>query len=190
MDVKKVAATAKGKTAKVGKADMALNFTGKLYGIKKRLKGLIEIERHEVRQRESVPILKRLRQWLNKRLHRAMPKGLLGKALGYLGKQWYKLTIYTENGYLNIDNSPAENAICPFVIGRKNWLFSGTQEGAKGSAVLSSIIEIAKANGLEPFEYLSRIFKELPQAQSLEDVEVLLPWKVSSESLPILSTEE
>ena len=76
---------------------------------------------------------------------------------------------------MSIDNNGVERAIRPFVTGRKNWLFSDTVQGAKASANLYSLIETAKANGIEPYRYLTQVFKELPAAQSLEDFEALLP---------------
>ncbi len=76
-----------------------------------------------------------------------------------------------------IDNNGAENAIRPFVIGRKNWLFSNSVNGVKASANLYSLIETAKANGLEPYAYLHKVFTELPGATSVEDIEALLPWR-------------
>ena len=179
IDAQKAAATRKGKKANTGKADVALNLIGKLYGIERRIKNHSDEERYQTRQRDSLPVLAKLRRWLDKSLPSVLPKGQLGqafdRALSYLHKNWDKLTVYTEQAYLNIDNNPAENAIRPFVIGRKNGLFSDTPKGAKASAMLYSIIETAKANGLEPFAYLSHVFKELPGAQSLEDIEALLP---------------
>ena len=86
----------------------------------------------------------------------------MGKALKYLSRQWLKLIVYIEDGHYPIDNNIAENAIRPFVIGRKNWLFANSQSGAKASANLYSIIETAKAHGINPQEYLTHIYKELP----------------------------
>ena len=82
----------------------------------------------------------------------------------------------------------AENAIRPFVVGRKNWLFAGTPEGAEASALLYSLIETAKANKLEPYAYLRFIFEKLPTAKSLQDYESLLPWNLTPEQLEIPST--
>jgi transposase len=107
-----------------------------------------------------------------------LPKSRLGQALGYLQTNWNKLQVYLTDGRLNIDNNPVENAIRPFVIGRKNWIFSASQNGAKASAMMYSIIETAKANGLEPYQYLKYLFEQLPMANSLEDYEQLLPWNV------------
>lgn len=81
-----------------------------------------------------------------------------------------------ESGDYPIDNNAAENAIRPFVIGRKNWIFSASPKGATASANLYSVIETAKANGLEPYAYLRKIFTALPQATSVEQIEALLPW--------------
>lgn len=183
IDAQKAIKTPKGQKTKRGKADVAINLIGKLYGIEQKIKDKTVEERHQTRQQESLPILKKLRDWLDKALHHVLPKGLLGKALGYLNKNWGKLTVYMQAGYLNIDNNPAENAIRPFVIGRKNWLFSDTPQGAKASAMHYSLIETAKANGLEPFKYLSYLFRMLPAAKSLEEIEALLPWHIDKLAL-------
>ena len=179
MEAKKSAPAGK----KATKADMALSYIGKLYAIERQAKGLQPQQRQRLRQSHSVPLLHELRSWLDKTLHNVLPKGALGKALGYLDRNWDKLTVYTEDGRLSIDNNSAENAIRPFVIGRKNWLFSDTPKGAKASAALYSLIETAKANGLEPYGYLRQVFKELPAAQTLAQIEALLPWNLNAESL-------
>ncbi len=85
---------------------------------------------------------------------------------------------YLNNGEYPIDNNVAERAIRPFAIGRKNWLFSHSQAGAKASANLYSIISTAKAKGLNEYDYLQRIFKELPNVDTVEKVEALLPWNI------------
>ena len=104
------------------------------------------------------------------------PKSAIGKALHYLHNQWPYLVRYLENGAYPIDNNPAKNAIRPFVVGRKNWLFANSQADARASANLYSVIETAKANDLEPYAYLKDIFTELPNATTLEDIDALLPW--------------
>ncbi|WP_444944670.1 IS66 family transposase [Microbulbifer sp. ZKSA006] len=168
----------KGKNHQPSKADIALNYIGHLYGIERKGQGLRPSERYCLRQEESLPLLEKIRIWLDKTLPKVLPKTALGKALGYLHKNWKKLTVYTEDGQLNIDNNAAENAIRPFVIGRKNWLFSDTPRGAKASAALYGLIETAKANGLEPYDYLRRVYTDLPSVQSVEDIEALLPWNL------------
>jgi hypothetical protein len=108
-------------------------------------------------------------------------RSALGKAMNYAHKQWPKLIVYVEDGRLRIDNNLTENAIRPFVVGRKNWLFCDTVAGANASANLYSLIETAKANGIEPYAYLRTVFAELPQATSVDEIEALLPVPNDSE---------
>ena len=104
------------------------------------------------------------------------PKGLLGKAVNYTLKNWSLLTRYLEKGFVPMDNNAAENAIRPFVVGRKNWLFfSGHPDGAKASSCLYSLIETAKACGLKPYYYLRYLFDRIPFANTKADYEALLP---------------
>lgn len=105
-----------------------------------------------------------------------LPKSKLGEAITYLSNQWPKLLGYLEDGRLSIDNNRAERAIKPFVIGRKNWLFSQTANGANASAALYSIIETAKANGLVPFDYVKQCLDELCKPQP--NIDVILPWNI------------
>jgi len=167
-----------GKTKRTGKADMAVSLIAKLYAIEKNLKETDPETRRHIRQQQAVPQLQKIRDWLDKTLHSTLPKGLLGKAVAYLDKNWHKLTVYTQDGRLSIDNNAAENAIRPFVIGRKNWLFSASVNGAKASANIYSLIETAKANQQEPSQYLRHIFTELPKVTTDEEIEALLPWNV------------
>ncbi len=99
--------------------------------------------------------------------------------MNYLASNWSKLVRYVEGGNLPIDNNRAENAIRPFVIGRKNWLFSDTPKGATASAKIYSLIETAKANGQEPYAWLRHVLERLPTANRVEDYEALLPWNCS-----------
>ena len=110
----------------------------------------------------------------------ALAKSLLGKAIHYLLSQRPYLENVYEDGHLELSNNRAERNIKPFVIGRKNWLFSATVKGAKASSVIYSVIETAKENGLKPFEYLKYLFEAMPNVEN-EKYESLLPW---SETLP------
>jgi len=101
-----------------------------------------------------------------------------GKAIGYSLSQWDKLAAYLESPHLTPDNNACENAIRPFVIGRKNWLFCQSPQGAKSSCGMYSLIETAKRNGLRPFDYLTAVFKKAPVASSLQNWEKLLPWNI------------
>tara|TARA_R110002167_G_scaffold361046_1_gene578960 strand:- start:796 stop:2289 length:1494 start_codon:yes stop_codon:yes gene_type:complete len=164
-------AQAKGKT---GKADMALTMIQKLYRIEISLKDKDASEKYQRRQEMAKPLLKQIYHWLEKA--NVPPKSALGKAIQYCINQWHKLTRYVEDGNLSIDNNRAERAVKPFVIGRKNWLFSNTANGARASAMLYSIIETAKANGLTPFDYIAHCLEQLSYDDV--DVEKLLPWNV------------
>jgi transposase len=168
----------KANAGKVGKADQAITLIGKLYAVEKSIRHLPPEEKLAARQSQSKALLQKIREWLDKSLSHTLPKGLLGKAMSYMDKNWPKLNVYIEDGRLNIDNNPAENAIRPFVVGRKNWLFSVSVEGANSSANLYSLIETAKANGIEPYKYLCDVFTRLPQAGTLEQMEALLPWRI------------
>lgn len=164
---------------KSGKADMALNLIQQLYGIEKLIKDKTPQEKYNVRQEKTITQLTKLKTWLDKSALQVPPKSKLGEAISYSLNQWHKLIRYTEDGRLNIDNNRAERAIKPFVIGRKNWLFSNTAKGANASAVLYSIIETAKANGLTPFDYLHHLLNELPTRKADSGLTDLLPWNVS-----------
>jgi transposase len=163
---------------KRGKADEAVALIGKLYGLEREYKDAQLEDRHAARQRTSVPLLTELHAWMLKTLPLVTPKSALGTALAYMGNLWPQLTRYTERGDLPIDNNRCENAIRPFVIGRKAWLFSDTPAGAHSSAVIYSLVQTAKANGVEPYAWLRRVLRELPAAQTVEAVEALLPWNL------------
>jgi len=166
----------KGKT---GKANWALDHIQKLYRIEAKIKGETTEEKYRIRQAEALPLLTQFKDWLDKSALQVPPKTALGKALTYSLNQWPKLIRYIEDGNLNIDNNRAERAIKPFVIGRKNWLFSNTANGANASATLYSIIETAKANGLVPFNYLNYLLSEIPTLKPDDNIDHLLPWEFS-----------
>ena len=159
---------------KSGKADMALSYIQKLYGIEAKLKGKTPEAKYEARQQQAKPFIEKLHDWLIKQ--HVLPKTKLGEAITYLNNQWHKLIRYLESGQLNIDNNRAESAIKPFVIGRKAWLFSQTANGADASAALYSIIETAKANGLIPFDYVLKCLDELCKPEP--DIAAIIPWNI------------
>ena len=142
-------------------------------------------KRYHYRQEHARPLLEEIRQWLDRALPKVPPTTATGKALNYLHNQWPKLIRYLEDGRLEIDNNRTENAIRPFVVGRKNWLFSDTVNGAKASANLYSLIETAKANGLEPYAYLRHLFTTLPKVKTVEAIEALLPGNLDKERLTL-----
>ena len=168
----------KGKAKKITKADRILSHINRLYLIERQIKERSVFEKHQQRQLRSLPVLNKLKLYLENNQHKVPKDSLTGKAMTYLSNQWEKLNVYCSNGELNISNILAENAIRPFVIGRKAWLFSDTPAGARASATHYSLIETAKANGLEPYAYLKQVLTALPYAESVEDIEALLPWNI------------
>ena len=179
------AVTAQGKNKKRGKAHRGLTLIQKLYRVEKQARKLKPEKRQEYRNQHARPILGEMRSWLDQVLPQVPPKSATGKALRYLHNEWPRLIRYLDDGRLEIDNNLAENAIRPFVVGRKNWLFSNSISGVKASANLYSLIETAKANGLEPYAYLRYLFAELPKAESVNAIEALLPGNLKKEQIKI-----
>jgi transposase len=147
-----------------------------LYAIEREIKALEIAERGELRRERALPLLDALIGRARELQQQTLPSGKLGEALAYLTRQWPKLVRYVDDGQIAIDTNLAENAIRPFALGRRNWLFADTVNGAKASATLYSIVETAKANGLEPYAYLRRLFEQLPRATTISDFEALLPF--------------
>lgn len=174
MDV--IKAIAKGGKKK-GHADTAIEYIRQIYAIESEadVKELTAVERYQLRQKKSVPLLREIRKWLDDISPKAPPQSFLGKAVTYTLNQWERLERYTLDGLLRPDNNRAENAIRPFVVGRKNWLFAGHPRGADASATIYSLIVTAKANDLEPYRYLRYLFELLPMAATEADYKALLP---------------
>jgi len=168
-----------------GAAHRMLAYVGQLYAVERALRGADPATRKAVRDERSRPILDTIKAWLDAKVGQVLPKGLLGQAIQYALGQWPLLTTFLEDGHLELDNNLAENAIRPFVIGRKNWLFSGSPRGAEASATLYSLIETAKANGLEPWAYLNYLFERLPAAKTPAAVEALLPHNLKNDDLKL-----
>jgi transposase len=166
----------KGHPNKRSKADHMLSLINTLYMIERQIKELSAAEKFQHRCKRSLPTLKKLKAYLDDNQHKVPKDSLTGKAMTYLSNQWDKLMVYCSNGELNISNILAENAIRPFVMGRKAWMFSDSPKGAQASAIHYSLIETAKANGLEPYTYLTHVLKALPYADTVEKIEELLPW--------------
>ena len=159
---------------KTGKADVALSLIQQLYGVESRLNDKSIDEKYTTRQAVSLPLLNKLKIWLEQSQPNLVGNSKLIEAVNYLANQWHKLIRYLDDGRLSIDNNRAERAVKPFVIGRKNWLFSQTANGAHASATLYSIVETAKVNGLIPFDYVIACLEELCKPEP--DIDSLLPW--------------
>jgi len=175
---------AKGKSKPgASKADVALGYIGKLYAIEREQKERSDAERYQARQTRSMPLLAELKTWLENNVGKVMKGSLTRKAMEYTLGQWPYLVGYCERGDLHISNVLAENAIRPFAVGRKAWLFADSAQGAKASATCYSLLETAKANDLEPSAYINHVLAQIGEADTLEKLEALLPWNVSLEPI-------
>jgi len=159
-------------------AKKGFEFCNELFRLEREYEKLRPDERYEGRLKHSKPISDAIFEWAD--TVGVLPKSLLGKAVHYLLSQKVYLEKVFKDGRLELSNNRAERSIKPFVIGRKNWLFSATPKGAEASSVIYSIIETAKENGLKPFKYLEYLFETMPNLLA-EKIELLLPW---SETLP------
>lgn len=159
-------------------AHHAVDLFAKLYEIENSIKGLDYRTRYRTRRRESIPILNELKRWLDEAKPRVTPKSGLGKAIGYALAQWDVVARFVADGELAIDNNIAEREIKAVVIGRKNWLFSDSPAGMHANAVIYSLVQTAKANGVDPFTYLRYVIETMPMLRSASEIECMFPWNM------------
>ena len=163
----------------------AIWFCGKLFKVEKEIEKLSPKERKIQRQKQSKPVLDEFWSWVEDNKNAGMPKSKLAAAFTYAINQKEGLMNFLLDGNIAISNNLAENSIRPFTVGRRNWLFSGSPKGATASAAVYSIVETAKANGINPYKYLLYIFKFLPGSLFKEEPELLegfLPWSPEVQS--------
>ncbi|MGH8235678.1 MAG: IS66 family transposase [Steroidobacteraceae bacterium] len=165
------------------------DYIGKVYAVEREINAQRERrersggewsleETRQVRQEKSAPIMAAFKGWLDELSPGVPPKSALGKAIGYCFNQWDKLNRFVEHPDVPPDNNRVENAIRPFALGRRSWLFMDTQMGARASANLYSLVGSCRANGVEPHAYFDYLYTHLPEATTLEQLEALLPWNV------------
>jgi transposase len=135
---------------------------------------------YALRQRKSAPVVQKFKEWVDTLLPGTPPNSALGKALGYCTRQWPKLVLFLEHGEVPIHNNFVERQIKQYALGRKLWMFCYDKVGAQASANLFSLVMTARANEVEPFEYLSELFEQLPTATTVEAIEALLPWNLKA----------
>ena len=170
---------------KAGSAHIALKKIAKIYHKENELKDF-ELKEDEFLKRrltEVKPLLDDFKKWLDDKAQKVRPGSDTGKAIRYTLGQWDKIIRYLECAELTPDNNAAERSVKPFVLGRKNWLFSGSPTGANASALLFSLIETAKANDLNPYGYLKYIFEETPLIISDNEFEKFLPKNCDKEAI-------
>ena len=161
-------------------AEYALEQIGLLYTIERKAKEqqLDQEQILQLRQTEALPVLESLGRWMKETYVKVLPKSAIGKALGYSISRWPELMLYATDGKLNIDNNPVENSIRPVAIGRKNYLFAGSHEAAKRSAILYSLMGTCKLHGINPFIWLRDVLQRIA-THPINKIEELLPhnWK-------------
>jgi transposase len=168
-----------------GLADAALSQIKGLYTVEQELREKLKekklgIEEFvEDRKKRCKPILEGLRSWLEKNRGTVPESGKLGEAINYALREWHTLERYVDDWQLTPDNNACERAIRPFVMGRKNWVVSGSPAGAKSSCELYTLIETAKANNWNPYNYLTRVFEQAPAMRPSDDWGRLLPWNLA-----------
>jgi hypothetical protein len=170
-------------------AHIALAYIARLYRVERDAKEMISADRAdseqawftwheqrlELRQQHSLPVLTEFRHWLQATEQIVLPKSPIGQALQYVLPRWDGLVRYCENGALSIDNNLSERMVRPVAIGRKNYLFMGSDNGGKAAAILYSIMASAKANQVEPFAYARDLLSQLTGC-SPPEVAALLPY--------------
>jgi transposase len=162
------------------RAEHALNMFQQLYAIERRIKedALRGDALLQLRQQEAVPILKALKEWMMAEYPKVLPKSPIGTAFAYCLPRWEKLSIYTTNAMLQIDNNPVENAIRPVAIGRKNYLFAGSHEAAQRAAMVYSLFATCRLHNINPYEWLKDVLERI-HLYTTSNIAELLPqnWK-------------
>ena len=161
-----------------GVAHEVVSIMNELYSLEKKIASLGYDEIKSKRNEKAKPILDKLYTLLKYYEGKAPPQGVLSKAIGYTLNQWDKLTAYLKDGRLRIDNNDIERAIKPFTIGRRNWLFSNTERGAKASSIIYSLIETCKANKINSYYYLKYILENIHRATNVEELRAMLPFNL------------
>jgi hypothetical protein len=159
-------------------AGCGLQFINRLFSFERAFAEMTPDERHRARLEKSVPVAEGLYAWAAS--VKALPKSLLGRAISYIVDLKPYLMAVFDDGRLELSNNRAERSVKPFVIGRKNWLFSNTPRGADASAAIFSIVETAKENHLRIYEYLKYLFEQLPNTTTSQ-IDDIAPW---SDKLP------
>jgi hypothetical protein len=157
-------------------AEEALRRIQNLYAIEAEITGRTADQRQKIRREQALPILNDLRSWMTEQRRRLSSKTGLAKALQYALTRWDALCLYTEDGRLGIDNNPAERALRTIAITRKNFLFLGSDAGGERAAVIYTVLQSAKLNGLDPEAYLTDVIDRMAKGHPINRLRELLPW--------------
>jgi transposase len=162
-----------------GRAHEALAFIRALYRVERQSRHLADDDRRRQRQERSVPILTQFKAWLDEQIHAVLPKSALGNAVVYTLRNWAALCRYTEHGHLEADNNYAERCMRPVALGRKNFLFVGSERGGKAAAIYYSLIESCKLNKVNPQSYMTYLLANARNKNKL----LLLPTEYDGSSI-------
>jgi len=154
----------------------ALAWIKRFYAIEARIRGQPPGRRHAIRREESAPLLAQFREWLVEQRAKLLPRGGLSVAFGYILAHWEALVRFTTDGRLEADNNAAENVLRGIALGRKNFLFAGSDSGGANAAIVYTLIETAKLNGIEPFAYLSDVLTRIAD-HPINRIDEFLPWE-------------
>src|SRR5204862_5826153 len=158
-------------------AKEALERIGTLYGIEKKIRGSPPDERIRIRKERALPVLESMHSWFHASLGQLSKKSEVTSAIHYALGRWTPLLRYCSDGNLEIDNNAAERALRAIALGRKNYLFAGSDDGGKRAAAIYSLIGTAKLNGMDPEAYLSHVLRHIAD-HPINRIEELLPWNV------------
>jgi len=154
----------------------ALRRIGELYAVEKAIRGRNQAERKEARNSGSRHLVDALRAWLETQLTKVPPRSSLAEAIRYALVRWPALSLFLDDGRVELDNNPVERAIRPVALGRKNHLFAGSNGGAERWAVVASLIETAKLNNVEPWAWLKDVLERMTNGHPMNRLDDLLPW--------------
>ena len=160
-------------------AGEAIARIGALYAIERAIRGQLPEQRAAVRQREATPLLEQMHAWLSATLRRLSAKSNLATAINYTLLRWTQLTRYCHDGRIEIDNNSAERSIRPLVLGRRNYLFAGSDTGGERAANIYSLVGSALLNAMDPYLYLRHVLERIAD-HPINRIEELLPWSVSA----------
>jgi transposase len=164
------------RTSDPARAHQALGWIRELYKVEDRARKLSAAERQKLRQAEAKPVLTKFKVWLDEQGSKVLPRSGSGKAIGYAQNQWQALQVYLEDGDLEIDNNVAERGFRGIALGRRNWLFVGSDEGGETAAVMYSVVASCAQVGAEPFSYLRDVLTELPKLGRKPKEAELVAW--------------
>jgi transposase len=170
-------------TKKSGIARTVVNYIDELYAIEKKARTMSHSDRQLLRQKHAPEILDKLKKYLDEKQHKVPPKSTIGKAIAYTLNLWDRLIIYVDHGEIEMDTNLVENVIRPFALGRRNWLFKGSESGGRASSIAYSILLTCKANNIEPYAYLKYILYKIPKINSIDELRQLLPYNIQKDKL-------